>query len=353
MTQVAISHEGPARQTALVFGPRWDTVREAYAGDEEAVAVLELPDAFAADLEQYALHPSLLDTASSFAVHPRDGEHHVPVVYGRIRIMGALPRRVVSHVRGIRPAPDRATLTFDVLILNEHGAELVAIDGLVLRRVADLAAAFRSQSGESPRHAHRSADSVQGILPHEGAEAFDRILARHQLPEIIVSTREFREVMAAAHAYAVADGAPQNDAEMAPTFHPRPGLDEEYVAPNTGIEHRLAGIWRDVLRVEPIGVHDDFFALGGDSVMALQIVSRARESGLVLTAAALFEHSTIAGLAATLASVTVTEEAAHETAAAARVEERSTPEDFPEARVSRRDLDKVLQRTDPARASDP
>ncbi|MFI0487359.1 non-ribosomal peptide synthase/polyketide synthase [Actinomadura sp. 9N215] len=78
----------------------------------------------------------------------------------------------------------------------------------------------------------------------------------------------------------------------------RPRLAAEYVEPATAIELVLADVWRDVLRLDHVGVHDDFFDLGGDSILSLQVVARARRAGVVITPAQLFDHSTIASLAA-------------------------------------------------------
>ncbi|MDD5627416.1 MAG: amino acid adenylation domain-containing protein, partial [Elusimicrobia bacterium] len=69
-------------------------------------------------------------------------------------------------------------------------------------------------------------------------------------------------------------------------------------APGTALERRLAGIWRQVLRLDSVGADQDFFALGGDSIMSIQVVSRAREAGLALDPKDLFTHPTIAALAA-------------------------------------------------------
>jgi acyl carrier protein len=69
-------------------------------------------------------------------------------------------------------------------------------------------------------------------------------------------------------------------------------------APGTPIERELAGIWSDVLGVRPVGLHDSFFDLGGNSLSALQLVSRIRQSLAVeLPLAWLFEEPAIAGLA--------------------------------------------------------
>nr|WP_233601915.1 phosphopantetheine-binding protein [Corallococcus sp. CA047B] len=72
----------------------------------------------------------------------------------------------------------------------------------------------------------------------------------------------------------------------------------EYVAPATPEELALAGIWTELLGRPRIGARDDFFALGGHSLMAAQIVSRVREAlGVELPLTAVFESPTLAGLA--------------------------------------------------------
>ncbi|MFO1417432.1 MAG: amino acid adenylation domain-containing protein [Methylotetracoccus sp.] len=71
----------------------------------------------------------------------------------------------------------------------------------------------------------------------------------------------------------------------------------DYVAPRNAIERLLARIWSEVLRVEQIGIDDDFFALGGDSILGIQIASRARAEGLTFSARSVFHFPTIATLA--------------------------------------------------------
>jgi acyl carrier protein len=72
----------------------------------------------------------------------------------------------------------------------------------------------------------------------------------------------------------------------------------EYVAPRTPIEEMLAQIWADVLRVDRVGINDNFFALGGHSLLAIQVLSRVKETFQVEPPLRrLFETPTIAGLA--------------------------------------------------------
>ena len=78
----------------------------------------------------------------------------------------------------------------------------------------------------------------------------------------------------------------------------RPELEVPYVAPRTPREEVLAGIWADVLGLEQVGIHDNFFELGGDSILSIQIIARANQAGLRLTLKQLFQHQTVAELAA-------------------------------------------------------
>jgi acyl-CoA synthetase (AMP-forming)/AMP-acid ligase II/acyl carrier protein len=72
----------------------------------------------------------------------------------------------------------------------------------------------------------------------------------------------------------------------------------EWVAPRTLLEAKLAKIWAQVLRAERVGVNDNFFDLGGDSISAARIISRVRETTQVeLSILGLFESSTVVGLA--------------------------------------------------------
>jgi amino acid adenylation domain-containing protein/non-ribosomal peptide synthase protein (TIGR01720 family) len=71
----------------------------------------------------------------------------------------------------------------------------------------------------------------------------------------------------------------------------------EYRAPRTGTERVLAEVYADVLGAGQVGVDDDFFTSGGDSIRSIQVVARARTRGVVVTTREIFEHRTVARLA--------------------------------------------------------
>jgi amino acid adenylation domain-containing protein/non-ribosomal peptide synthase protein (TIGR01720 family) len=97
---------------------------------------------------------------------------------------------------------------------------------------------------------------------------------------------------------------------------PEPQLQQRaFEAPMNGVESELAELWQDLLGVAQVGRQDNFFELGGDSILSLQIVSRAKKRGIQLSPRQMFERQTIAELAQ-VAQVINRDEAA----AAARIE---------------------------------
>ncbi|MEW5931095.1 MAG: amino acid adenylation domain-containing protein [Gemmatimonadota bacterium] len=76
------------------------------------------------------------------------------------------------------------------------------------------------------------------------------------------------------------------------------GSREEHVAPRTDAEAALAGVWRELLGVERVGARDNFFALGGDSILSIRMVSRAAAAGVRIAPWQVFQHQTLGALAA-------------------------------------------------------
>ncbi len=125
------------------------------------------------------------------------------------------------------------------------------------------------------------------VAPQAGdLRAFLRtLLPEHLVPAAFVAVAEFP---------LRSSGKLDRDALPAPEFRV---TGAEHVAPRTATETTLATVWAQVLGVERVGVHDNFFELGGDSILSIQVVSAARQHGLMLRSKDLFRHQTIAALA--------------------------------------------------------
>jgi len=69
------------------------------------------------------------------------------------------------------------------------------------------------------------------------------------------------------------------------------------VAPRSDVEQRVAGVWREILGLQEVGLHDSFLDLGGDSLLATRLMSRLREElSVELAIERLFEAPTVAGV---------------------------------------------------------
>lgn len=79
----------------------------------------------------------------------------------------------------------------------------------------------------------------------------------------------------------------------------RGGDEADFAAPRTATEATLAEIWAKVLKLPRVGIHDNYFALGGDSIQVLQLVAQAREAGLAVSPKGVFSNPTVADLART------------------------------------------------------
>ncbi|MEM7714779.1 MAG: amino acid adenylation domain-containing protein, partial [Cyanobacteria bacterium P01_A01_bin.68] len=77
------------------------------------------------------------------------------------------------------------------------------------------------------------------------------------------------------------------------------------VKPRTSKEQLLAQIWSQLLGIESVGIHDNFFELGGDSILGIQVIAKAAQSGLRFLPKQVFQHQTIAELAAVADTVSV------------------------------------------------
>ncbi|MFN6470963.1 MAG: beta-ketoacyl synthase N-terminal-like domain-containing protein [Nostoc sp. SerVER01] len=204
----------------------------------------------------------------------------------------------------------------------------------------------------------REEEIKKGILPQEGAEAFNRILLSN-LPRVVVSTQDFQKIIEQNNSFNYLDQDLGLLSETSKTnsdqlSHPRPNLANAYVAPRNEIEQTLANIWQQFLGIEKVGIHDNFFELAGDSIMTIQIVAKANQLGLKLTSQQMFLHQTIAEIV-TAANLNETKQTQNDSRDAEIYPtptqhhecqplsaEKYTPSDFPRANLSQQDLDKLF-----------
>ncbi|MGA5729147.1 amino acid adenylation domain-containing protein [Streptomyces seoulensis] len=208
-------------------------------------------------------------TAERFVEHPggrryRTGDLVRTLPDGELEYHGRVDEQV--KIRGFRVEP------------GEVRAALMAVDGVreacVVHRGGRLVGYVAADSPADPRVS-------PGSLRHR---------LRERLPDHLVPAR-----------LVVLDRLPLNaNGKVDRRALPDPA--EQPVGPHreaaTAAEATLAAIWRDVLELPALGVTDNYFALGGDSLRSIRIVSRAREAGLHVDVADLLRHQTVRDLAA-------------------------------------------------------
>ncbi|HEX6869720.1 MAG TPA: beta-ketoacyl synthase N-terminal-like domain-containing protein [Micromonosporaceae bacterium] len=337
----------------FTLGPRWHCLLAQHAGGAQRLLELELPEAFHRDLSTHPLHPALLDCATG-SVRDDDEAPHVPFIYRRIVVFAPLPARLIAHVRRGRAAT--GLLAGDVDLLDQSGRQLVAVEGFTMRRVdrtfsrpaaapTPAAAATGSDSASSPA----SADDEVGIPPHLGWQLVFALLGARTPEHVLIrpyrSGRPVPLTGAPAASTGAAGSAPPRRpftvasaptvpaAVLAPAVpesgiptsggpvadqHIAPGPDPSFdlaQAPSTPaarpddrdrVTDQLHQLWLASLGVDTIGLDDDFFDLGGNSLSAVELMSRIRdEFGVELSIGLLFDAPTLRQLAK------VIEQAAH------------------------------------------
>lgn len=404
--------EGDGGSAIVRFGPRWHTVRRIKTGENEAIALLELADEYEEDLQRYLIHPALLDMATGFASRFAGGGGFVPFWYGSVTIWKPLTKRIFSYVTFERNDAVRETVSFDIVITDERGEELVAIDQFVMKRVAgydifddtEEPATHRSMestagSGAGGGTGVRGSDELpetpataegesgtggagiprrRGLSSEEGVAVFERALRSGVHPQLLVSTVDLNESIEQARSF-TRDRVDEERGAVGKSreLHPRSGVGGEYVAPRTERERALAEVWEELFGIEQVGIRDNFFDLGGDSVLGLRIVVGANKKGIKLQPQQLFEYQTIEELAAATEGGEVAEPSTPARKVADRpvqpAGDRDTepvrpatlsapdddtsgdgstagetihPSDFPDADISQEDLDTIMNAID-------
>jgi NAD(P)-dependent dehydrogenase (short-subunit alcohol dehydrogenase family) len=289
------------RAGAVQWGPHWGCLKGIELGDGEGLLHLELPPELAGDGEGLDLHPALLDVATAGSSALAGGISLVARSHGRLRAFAPLAGRLVVHTRRLATSTPEAH-AFDVTVCDAAGTVQVDVERFVMIEASEGKAAGlptaphgvdqRSMGAENP-----AAGAAAGawMRPEEAVEAFRRALSHGRFAHLAVSPIDLPASIAAAKRMS-------REVAAAPSRRfPRPEIETAYAAPTGLVEETLAGIWQSVLGLDRVGVDDNFFDIGGDSVVAIQVVALAGHRGLQIAPELLFERQTIRTLAASLA----------------------------------------------------
>ncbi len=292
----------------LKFGARWKNLRVQWLGDGESLALIRMDDAFHADLDSYRLHPAMLDLATGHGLVVLPGyqdctDFYVPLSYASVHIHGPLTNSIHAWARLHGSTDARETATFDVVITDDVGKVLVEVSGFTMRRLSGSSSLGVSVS---PRERDKNDGSLSpaelrfvstfehGITAREGTRALERVLASGCAPQVVVSSLDLDQLIENANKMAI-------DTRAGKVEFARPELDNAYVPPTDELERTLVGYWQEFLGVERVGIEDDFFHLGGHSLIAVRMFAKIKRTfDVEYPLSVLFEAPTIAKCAAML-----------------------------------------------------
>ncbi len=282
---------------AVVFGPRWHNIRWIELNGQEAIGEFELPATFASDCETIVAHPALLDMAATFGLHlvkgaatPDSDTVYVPVSVTRMKIRnGRWPERIRSHAR-LAAAREGTFATFDVVLADLAGQPLATFEGFTLSCVPR--AAMQRPSGARPRSQGVHALLQAGIRAADAPDLFARILSgqHRRIVASSIAIPDLRQAMAA------------NARPKVVRVERREGSAPQGYA--NEVESRIAGYWSELLGVANVAPDDDFFDLGGFSLVAVRLFAKIRKQYAVdLPLATLFQTPTLRQLSALVAEM--------------------------------------------------
>jgi acyl transferase domain-containing protein len=159
--------------------------------------------------------------------------------------------------------------------------------------MADRAVRTQARAGKKTREL----TSANSLTPAEGAEAFHRIL-NDSFTRVAVSVADL-DALRASFVESLPTAVIDRESGSLPgPRHARPEMDAAFSAPTNELEGKLATIWQELLGLREVGVDDNFFDLGGDSLLLLRVQAGVRQKlGTDLSSAEMFQHSTIRTLA--------------------------------------------------------
>jgi phthiocerol/phenolphthiocerol synthesis type-I polyketide synthase E len=308
--------DGEQPEWLVRYGQHWNAVGAGRLGDGEEITHMALPEPFRAECADYVLHPGLLDAAVSLARRSTtagvDSPAFLPLAYGRIVVRSPLPPTFIVHTRHTDPA-ERDEFVSDIVLVDDDGRELVRVERYTGRRVAAeavrsgiaaLAAPVRP-GGAGPANGGRD-EGAHGpdwsLTEPTAMDILRRILHHRPEPHVLVCTEGLERVFGLlAQLTGETLARELAKAELPVSTSAERTVATPYVAPEDDLQRLLAELLANALGLAQVGVDDDFFELGGNSLVAVQLGIRLRERlGTDVPIASLLDRPTVRGLAAAL-----------------------------------------------------
>jgi len=286
---------GQTNNQLVEFGARWKNIEWIRLGKTSGVARMSLPAQFADEVVHYRLHPALLDVATAY-LRPFFKEGiYLPFSYEQITVYKSLPSKFYSHSKLLttQSAKEKGVVSFDICFYDDEGKLLVDIKQFTLREVDEQSVKNSINAGRTTASEKQSSHALvsSGLKNDEALWAFEQLLGLGE-SSLAVGYTDIDQRLK------LYDNYIHTQPKKSLVKSDRPELGNAYVSPKTPTEKKLAQLWQDLLALSEVGIHDDFFELGGDSLLLVQFhktLSNEFESSI--SASDLYELTTISKIA--------------------------------------------------------
>lgn len=286
----------------LQYSDRWDCKGSIYSGNNEWLLHLDLPEKFAADLETFQVHPSMLDVVTSAHFMHRGGvfKGFLPYSYGEVDVYRPFEQHITCHTKTSESQDEDGELIyFDFDLFSDSGEPIMSIKNYAFVSTGDIDTGEKEEVISKASKTEAVEYEDDDILPDEGKEAFEMLIQNEGLPQVIIYTKDLKlDFKESKVSFIRAKLLKKKmSVETMEDVDDRPEIDTPYEAPDNEIEKSIAAIWTSILGINKIGANDSFNELGGNSLLAIQVIAGiGDEFGVEIKAGEFVNNATVHSL---------------------------------------------------------
>ncbi|MCO4313104.1 type I polyketide synthase [Pectobacterium versatile] len=283
----------------LSFSQRWNNHSEIFQGDNEWLIHKTLGNEYEHDLTRYPYHPAIIDSTAISCIILFTTNNYLPISYGKIAFLSPLEKECYAHVK-LKQAyqPQDSAIVMDITFLSPAGVPLLILENYTLMKITSGNHATTAENTSTPVPAAIKVNLAdKDIMLPEGIDAMKRQFAHLEFEQIVIVTSDLEQLIYETIPEQETPESILQDNEATEGYS-RPALSVDYVAPENDIEKEIIKVWQSILGISGIGVNDNFTELGGNSLLAVQVVSTV--SGIFeidIRVDLFYQNQTVKGLA--------------------------------------------------------
>ncbi len=284
-------------QNFRTFGQRWNSIKRIYKGEDFVLGLIELCDVNCKDFDNHQVSSVLFDCVLLLSSIFSKEKEVLPIMFYNINIFKKIPASLWGLLKlKTSDIQDDKIIDFELNLIDKEGNCILMVESFILKEINT------NMNNEQPNIINNKQKTLlhgqsndNGISNIEGTEVLDRILEYNMGNQIIVSTRALPNLIEEYNSLDITKLS-YSSKELSNTvrLQKRPQLSTQYVPPSQPDELMVFKLWQELLGIEKIGIDDNFFEIGGNSLIATQFILRINEEfNVELPVKSIFEYSTI------------------------------------------------------------